>query len=275
MRKPRETGFPHSGSSPIGLSVRLLPRPHARQVGRGRRQADGLTKGRLNAILQCLDDEIAELEAADQAEAAPGGASTPARCRRLAALRDRALLLTGYCILARGGELLALRWSDIHSDGRGGTVATIRRSKTDQDGLGADQHLWPTVVAALAAWCAAHEGALAAQRRHEAERVGALHGARFRPRLRRHPTAQTPSRPVRLLWSDTTQVFRGLVPARVGPAPPRGEADRHDWQGWPPTLASAARWGVSRADEMKYRVSFVTFPRHSVRVVVLTRHFRA
>ena len=122
------------------------------------------------------------------------------------------------------------------------------------------------MVAALAAWRAAHDGALAAQRRDEAERVGALHGARFRPRLRRHPTAQTPSRPVRLLWSDTTQVFRGLVPARVGPAPPRGEADRRDWQGWPPTLSLTSLNAAIAARARQAALPPGRYSSHSLRI---------
>lgn len=40
-------------------------------------------------------------------------------------------------------------------------------------------------------------------------------------------------------------------------------------------IAAAARWAVSWAEAMKYRVSSVILPRHSVRVVVLTRLLRA
>ena len=72
-----------------------------------------------------------------------------------AGLRDRALLLIGFAAALRRSELVALRVDDITHASKG-MVLHIRRSKTDQDGEGADipiprgGKLQP--VAALSAW---------------------------------------------------------------------------------------------------------------------------
>jgi site-specific recombinase XerD len=50
-------------------------------------------------------------------------------------LRDRALLLTGWCAGLRRSELAALTWADLTAD-PDGLVLTLRRSKTDQEGAG-------------------------------------------------------------------------------------------------------------------------------------------
>jgi integrase len=55
----------------------------------------------------------------------------------LKARRDRAIVPLGFAIAARRSELAALDVADLRFDTRG-LVVTIRRSKTDQDGLGAE-----------------------------------------------------------------------------------------------------------------------------------------
>ena len=55
----------------------------------------------------------------------------------LKAKRDRAIVLLGFAIAARRSELAALDVQDLRFDQRG-LVVTIRRSKTDQEGLGAE-----------------------------------------------------------------------------------------------------------------------------------------
>lgn len=54
---------------------------------------------------------------------------------RMLDVRDRALLLVGFAGAFRRSELVALDVENL-SFGRGGLVATIRRSKTDQEGQG-------------------------------------------------------------------------------------------------------------------------------------------
>ena len=55
----------------------------------------------------------------------------------LKAKRDRAMVLLGFAIAARRSELAALDVEDLRFDHRG-LVVTIRRSKTDQEGIGAE-----------------------------------------------------------------------------------------------------------------------------------------
>lgn len=55
----------------------------------------------------------------------------------LKAKRDRAIVLLGFAIAARRSELAALEVEDLRFDHRG-LVVTIRRSKTDQEGIGAE-----------------------------------------------------------------------------------------------------------------------------------------
>jgi integrase len=55
----------------------------------------------------------------------------------LKAKRDRAIVLLGFAIAARRSELAALDVEDLRFDNRG-LVVTIRRSKTDQEGIGAE-----------------------------------------------------------------------------------------------------------------------------------------
>jgi integrase len=55
----------------------------------------------------------------------------------LKAKRDRAIVLLGFAIAARRSELAALDVVDLRFDPRG-LVVTIRKSKTDQEGIGAE-----------------------------------------------------------------------------------------------------------------------------------------
>jgi integrase len=78
---------------------------------------------------------------------------TPAEDPR--ALRDLAFVAVAYDLLARASEMVALRWSDVDFDAdpdAGGAVATISRSKTDQEGRGAEGYLQPETVTHLRAW---------------------------------------------------------------------------------------------------------------------------
>lgn len=70
-------------------------------------------------------------------------------------LRDLAFVAVAYDLLARASEMVALRWSDVDFEAdpaAGGAVATITRSKTDQEGRGAEGYLQPETVAHLLAW---------------------------------------------------------------------------------------------------------------------------
>lgn len=71
------------------------------------------------------------------------------------ALRDLAFIAVAYDLLARASEMVSLRWSDVDFEAdpaAGGAVATINRSKTDQEGRGAEGYLQPETVTHLRAW---------------------------------------------------------------------------------------------------------------------------
>ena len=55
----------------------------------------------------------------------------------LVGVRDRALLLVGFCLAGRRGELVALDAADVKFTKKG-LIITIRRSKTDQEQAGCD-----------------------------------------------------------------------------------------------------------------------------------------
>lgn len=124
--------------------VDLERRGHARLPHGQRRQAAALTDAVLAPILDRLDP------------------AQPDRPRPLKPidLRDRALLLVGRDTLARADELVALRWDDLHPvdlalnpDAQPGEATIrIRRSKTDQEGQGAEAWLSAEAVAALTNW---------------------------------------------------------------------------------------------------------------------------
>lgn len=63
--------------------------------------------------------------------------------------RDAALLALAYCTAARAAELVGFAFEDV--DAEAGLIL-LRRSKTDQDGKGAEKHLSPEAVAAIDAW---------------------------------------------------------------------------------------------------------------------------
>jgi integrase len=57
-------------------------------------------------------------------------------------LRDRALVVLGFATSLRSAELAALELADLTFERRG-IVVLVRRSKTDQDGLGRVVGVWP------------------------------------------------------------------------------------------------------------------------------------
>lgn len=108
------------------------------EAGRGRqRQAAGLTRPVLEALLATLGERPIDV-------------------------RDRALLLVARDLLARRGELAALRVEDLApgdagraGDGRaGGGTVLVARSKTDQTGEGTELYLGPATWAAVQDWLA-------------------------------------------------------------------------------------------------------------------------
>lgn len=104
-----------------------------RRVTRGRgaqRQKTGLNRALLEQMLGMLGDTLWDA-------------------------RAPALLLTGYCTLARSQELVSLRIEDLAAGKRGDGYAIIRAGKSDQEGLGSHRYLAAPAIEALRAWLAA------------------------------------------------------------------------------------------------------------------------
>ena len=70
----------------------------------------------------------------------------------LIGFRDRALLLTAYTGLCRRSELIDLRAEDISFTGEQSIKIKLRRSKTDQDGLGHWLYLSSEAQEAIVDW---------------------------------------------------------------------------------------------------------------------------
>lgn len=99
--------LPNPVGSPL---VRATMRGIRRERGTAQRQATPLLKDDLFAVLAATGDRIKDL-------------------------RDRALLLLGFASALRRSELVALDCRDIERV-RQGLVIQLRKSKTDQDGVG-------------------------------------------------------------------------------------------------------------------------------------------
>jgi integrase len=101
-----------------------------RRLTRGRgaqRQKSGLNRPLLEAMLALLGESLWDA-------------------------RARALLLTGYCTLARSAELVSLKVEDLRASDQGDGYAVIRASKSDQEGLGSHRYLARPAIAALRTW---------------------------------------------------------------------------------------------------------------------------
>ena len=70
-------------------------------------------------------------------------------------LRNRALLAVAYDSLCRRSELVALQRADLETAEHGAGILTIRRSKTDQEGVGQVRYLAPDTMRHVADWLAA------------------------------------------------------------------------------------------------------------------------
>jgi site-specific recombinase XerD len=242
--------------------VKLTRKRHARIEGRAQKQAPGLTKDKLDLITAELDRLIADRNYALEEERSglvSGKILTSDeldeieryRTAGLQALRDRAMLWTGYHGLTRGEELLALRWDDLSEDGIGGHTLTIRRSKTDQEGVGSDFHIWPKTLVYLREWREAHDAELERNRAAEDHRYALLVESRNRQssdsrgRKRVNPIRQ----PVRLEWLDTPFLWRGLTSCAYWRRDPvtgiimtdgRGKRIAERWLGWSSDMSLVA-----------------------------------
>lgn len=67
-------------------------------------------------------------------------------------LRDKALLATAYVTMCRRAELVELLREDLQTEGDGFGTVTIRRSKTDQEGVGEVAPITPDAMRQVLAW---------------------------------------------------------------------------------------------------------------------------
>lgn len=70
----------------------------------------------------------------------------------LGGLRDQALLSTAYDLGCRRSELVSLLAEDIERAEDGSATVLLRRSKTDQEGVGSMRYLAPSTVEAIDRW---------------------------------------------------------------------------------------------------------------------------
>ena len=90
------------------------------------------------------------------------------RTGKMSGLRDAAMFAVGSDAMLRVSEVVALDVGDLRfgGDGRSGAVVVVRRSKTDQEGVGSALYCGPPTVARLKLWL---------------ETAGIAQGALFRP----------------------------------------------------------------------------------------------
>lgn len=102
---------------------------------RGRGKAEAVKAGTLRAMLP--EPVPASLPLSVDAK---GNArrDRAAQTQALRDARDRALLLLGFSAALRRSEIVALNVGDITRDGYSGLIVNVRRSKTDQEGKGAN-----------------------------------------------------------------------------------------------------------------------------------------
>lgn len=119
--------------SPAGpMTARTLAGIRRSSENRGRGQVAGVTWEEADAVVDGAMDE-----------------------GTLRGLRDAALIAVGSDALLRVGEMVAINIGDIEHDPDGSAVLQIRRSKTDQEGMGATCYLGYRTVEVLDAWLAA------------------------------------------------------------------------------------------------------------------------
>jgi integrase len=168
----RAAGLPAPGATePVRLALRRM----ARVRGTRQKQAAPLGWDRLRRIFDVLGDRPADL-------------------------RDAALLALAYDTLARRSKLVALDLEDIGRDGDGTGTALIRRSKSDQEGLGRIASVSADTLRRLDLWLAA---------------AGIIEGPLFRP-------LGNARRTDRLGEGDVARIFRrrawaaGIAPEAIG-----------------------------------------------------------
>jgi site-specific recombinase XerD len=144
-----------SGVRPSTLSRRLAA---IRYVHRAAGYDTPTTDERVRAVLAGIRRTIGAAPVRKRAATSDVVIAMAAPGASLRDIRDRAILLLGFAGAFRRSELVALDVSDIEQTPQG-VLVTIRRSKTDQDGIGRKVAIprgtIACPVAALQAWLAA------------------------------------------------------------------------------------------------------------------------
>jgi site-specific recombinase XerD len=112
------------------LVVKLALKRLHREKGRAQKQAAPLNRQHVEKMLAAGGDR-------------PGD------------FRDRALLAVAYDTLCRRSELVALQMADIEHGTDGAATVIVRKSKTDQEGVGMIRYLAADTMAHVRAWIAA------------------------------------------------------------------------------------------------------------------------
>ncbi|MBF0437956.1 MAG: tyrosine-type recombinase/integrase [Magnetococcales bacterium] len=107
--------------------VRLAVKRMNRTKGTRQKQANGLTMLDVERILARVDGNLRDV-------------------------REVAMVLVARDLLARSSELVALNVADIRFSEDGSGTVLIRKSKTDQEGQGAERWISPVTVKALKTW---------------------------------------------------------------------------------------------------------------------------
>ncbi len=107
--------------------VQLALRRMNRSQGREQRQAEAMTRR--------LVDRLLDAAGATMRDA-----------------RNRALLAVAYDTLARRSELVAMRVQDVAIGAEGHGTVTVRRGKTDQEGIGSERYLAPDTSRLIVLW---------------------------------------------------------------------------------------------------------------------------
>lgn len=161
-------------------------------------------------------------------------------------VRDRAVILLGFALMARRSELSALDIADIGPDEEDGIEVLIRKSKTDQEAKGTEvavlwgSHRETCPIRAIRAWI----GVLA--------EAGITEGALFRPVDRHGRIGGTPlasgRRTDRLTGHSVSEIIRSA--ARRAKLPEPDKYTGHSMRSGAPTSAYAAGAPVSAIAEV-------------------------
>ena len=152
--------------------VQLALRRMNRSQGREQRQAEAMTRRLIDRMLDAAGATVRDA-------------------------RNRALLAVAYDTLGRRSELVAMQLQDVAIGAEGHGTVTIRRGKTDQEGVGSERYLAPDTSRLIMVWL---------------DKARILDGTLFRAVLRWGRIGGA------LDAGDVARVFKGMAAAAGVPA---------------------------------------------------------